>query len=95
MKKIELVSNTTGGFDLLVERDSGNLVRILTGKNSLEFFKRLKKLCNTAIDDINQKNGPGVDSLEFKTWKKSFSKQFPVEYSSLSDENLYDIFTTI
>ena len=94
MKKIELVSNTTGGFDLLVERDGGNLVRILTGRDSLEFFKRLKKVCNTAIDDINKKTSPGIDSKEFKDWKYSFSKHYPAEYASLSDVDLYEIFTT-
>ena len=33
------IENYAGGLDLLVERDSGNEVRILTGKreNSLEF----------------------------------------------------------
>ena len=53
-KKIELIPNGThpGGFDLIVERDAGNSVRILTGNQSLKFFKDLKKVCDEAIEEI-------------------------------------------
>lgn len=54
MKKIELIENNAGGIDLLTERDSGNEVRILTGKtsNSLAFWERLRTACDQAIDEI-------------------------------------------
>jgi hypothetical protein len=53
MKKPEITPNSAGGFDLLVERDAGNPVRVLTGKRSLEFFKELKKVCNIAIEKLS------------------------------------------
>jgi len=94
MKKMEITPNQAGGFDLLVERDAGNLVRILTGKNSLQFFKELKKVCDTAIDEININNGPGMNSKEFKAWKKMYEKQYPVEFAILGDKELYLVFVT-
>lgn len=94
MKKPEITPNQAGGFDLLVERDAGNLVRILTGKNSMAFFKELRKVCTAAIDAIDLKNGPGINSKEFKAWKKMYEKQYPVEFAMFNDKNLYDIFVT-
>lgn len=46
--------NMAGGIDLLVERDAGNEVRILTGKpsNSLAFWKHLKELAEVAIFEL-------------------------------------------
>jgi hypothetical protein len=93
MKKPEITPNSAGGFDLLVERDAGNPVRVLTGKRSLEFFKDLKKVCDEAIDSINRKNGPGINSKEFKEWKKMYKDQYPEYFATLNDENLYDVFT--
>ncbi len=55
MKTIELKPNPAGGLDLLTERDAGNLVLILTGKNSLEYFKRLRDVCDDAIDELENK----------------------------------------
>lgn len=51
MKKIDMIGNAAGGLDLLVERDSGNTVRILTGKHasSLEFWHRLAEQADAAI----------------------------------------------
>jgi hypothetical protein len=94
MKKLELVRNSVGGLDLIVERDAGNPVRILTGKNSLKFFKELRKFCNTAIDTLNQENGPGIDSDEFRAWKDNYAEMYPANFATLNDEELYKIFYT-
>lgn len=92
MKKPEIIPNSAGGFDLLVERDAGNPVRVLTGKRSLEFFKELRKVCNTAIDTINENNGPGIDSKEFKDWKKMYEKAYPEYFCTLGNEDIYKVF---
>jgi hypothetical protein len=94
MKKMELIPNSAGGFDLGVERDAGNPVRILTGKNSLKFFKELRKLCNQAIDKLNQENGPGIDSDEFRQWKENYAEMYPANFATLNDDELYKIFYT-
>ena len=51
------IENSAGGLDLLVERDAGNEVRILTGKtkNSLEFWEALKDLCEGAIFELKDR----------------------------------------
>lgn len=51
MKLIETVFNNSGGVDLITERDSGNIVRILTGKleYSLDFWERLLELANDTV----------------------------------------------
>lgn len=51
------IENLAGGVDLLVERDSGNEVLILTGKteNSLAFWKQLSELCEGAILNLQDK----------------------------------------
>lgn len=54
MKQLELIRNSAKGLDLIVEKDDGNPVRILTGKRSLEFFKELKKLCENAIEKLSE-----------------------------------------
>jgi hypothetical protein len=48
------VENSAGGLDLLVERDAGNEVRILTGnkERSLEFWIALSELCEGAIFEL-------------------------------------------
>jgi len=48
----ELKQNPAGGYDLIVERDSGNPVLILTGRpqSALKFFKELKATCEDAIE---------------------------------------------
>lgn len=94
MKKPEITPNSAGGFDLLVERDAGNPVRVLTGKRSLEFFKELKKVSQQAIDKLNEKNGPGIDSDEFRAWKDNYAEMYPANFATLNDEDLYKIFYT-
>ncbi len=53
-KQIELVDNPANGIDLIVERDAGNPVRILTGapKYSIEFYQELRQVCGDAILDL-------------------------------------------
>ena len=53
-KHPQTIENPAGGLDLLVERDAGNEVRVLTGKkeNSLKFWKELKELCEGAIYEL-------------------------------------------
>ena len=54
-KRIELIENTSLGIDLMIEKDSGNSVRILTGKpeRSYEFWQRLRAICDIAIDELD------------------------------------------
>lgn len=56
-KKYELIKNHVGGVDVILERDSGNPVRILTGRpiSSLAFWRRMKKLADAAIEEIKSK----------------------------------------
>lgn len=51
------IENSAGGIDLVVERDSGNEVRILTGNttNSLKFWEQLSELCEGAIFNLKDK----------------------------------------
>lgn len=58
MKVIELEQNFAGGVDLITERDSGNVIRILTGRPdlSLEFWQRLKDTCDRAIDFLESRD---------------------------------------
>lgn len=51
------VINSAGGVDLLVERDAGNTVKILTGKpsHSKKFWKQLSELCEGALDELDGK----------------------------------------
>lgn len=55
------IENSAGGLDLMVERDAGNEVRILTGKvqNSLKFWEELKELCEGAIHELKDKEKYG------------------------------------
>jgi hypothetical protein len=48
------IENSAGGLDLLVERDAGNEVRILTGnkENSLAFWEALLILSEDAILEL-------------------------------------------
>lgn len=54
MKKLQAIKNNAGGYDLLTERDSGNEIRILTGRyaNSLSYWQRLAKLANKVVDEL-------------------------------------------
>jgi len=55
-KKMCLFGKSDGGCDLLIERDAGNEVRILTGKKkrSLNFWYDLKALAQQAIEHIEE-----------------------------------------
>jgi hypothetical protein len=55
MKRVELVKNHAGGIDLMVDRDAGNGVCILTGKPecSKDFWNRLREKCDIAIDELD------------------------------------------
>lgn len=53
-KEPQLVRNSAGGIDLLVERDSGNEVLILTGKPecSKEFWEKIQRLAEVALNEM-------------------------------------------
>ena len=55
-KGIELVKNGAGGVDLMVERDKGNLFRVLTGspKHSKRFWKDLAFVCKRALLEFEE-----------------------------------------
>ena len=60
MKKTpRLIGNNAGGLDLLVERDAGSEIRILTGKTecSLKFWLELINVCTYAIDELATPSG--------------------------------------
>jgi hypothetical protein len=48
------VLNQANGYDLMVERDSGNEVRILTGREeySKKFWEQLRDLANNVLEEI-------------------------------------------
>lgn len=48
------VANLDNGYDLVVERDSGNEVRILTGRedHSKKFWEQLRNLANNVLDQM-------------------------------------------
>ena len=54
LKTVYSLRNDVGGVDLITEKDSGNLVRVLTGnkKRSLEYWQRLEIVCQDAIATI-------------------------------------------
>lgn len=51
------VKNSADGFDLIVEKDAGNEVRILTGDltNSKKFWKNLKLVAEVVLAEIEFK----------------------------------------
>lgn len=53
-KEMNLLKNDAGGIDLMIERDSGNLIRILTGKQeySVKVWRRLRSLCDRALLEL-------------------------------------------
>lgn len=56
-KKINTVRNQAGGVDLLIERDAGNDVLILTGKpsHSREVWEALRDTCDDALRELEGK----------------------------------------
>ena len=68
-KLAKLVRNDAGGIDLLTERDSGNQIRILTGKPtySEQYWQRLKKLADIALLQLELwENGCDVELLSLQ-----------------------------
>lgn len=61
MSKPTSLENNVGGLDLLIEKDAGNEIRILTGdtKHSLKFWTNLKELCEGAIHELKDKEKYG------------------------------------
>jgi hypothetical protein len=55
-KQLQMINNYAGGIDLIVERDSGNPMRVSTGKRSIAFWKRLKVVCDIAIAELQERN---------------------------------------
>lgn len=55
MKTPYAVHNFANGYDLMVEKDSGNPIRILTGKEKLskEFWTSLRDLANNVLDEMD------------------------------------------
>lgn len=55
-KKMELKPNSIGGIDLLIERDGGNPVLILTGNKtkSSRFWNALWKQCGVALEELKE-----------------------------------------
>ncbi len=53
-KPMRLLKNRANGVDIIIERDAGNSVRILTGKPdySIQVWKKLQQLCDDAIVDL-------------------------------------------
>jgi hypothetical protein len=53
-KKIEIKEGNGRGLNLLVERDAGNEVLILTGSkgHSLEFWRSLRDICDAAVAEL-------------------------------------------
>ena len=49
------VLNQSSGYDLMVERDSGNMVRILTGNEEMsqEFWEQLKDLAENVLEEMD------------------------------------------
>lgn len=58
MKPLQAIKNNAGGYDLLTERDADNPVRCLTGRysNSLEYWKRLRRLASSVIEHLEETN---------------------------------------
>ena len=56
-KSPSLLINSIGGVDLMVERDAGNEVRILTGNkvNSRSFWRKIQRLADRAMDEMSKK----------------------------------------
>jgi len=56
-KKINTVTNQAGGIDLLIERDAGNEVLILTGKPSVsrQVWEALRDVCDGALHELEGK----------------------------------------
>ncbi len=58
-KLIETLWNDVGGVDMAIEKDSGNIVRILTGKKeaSLETWTRLRGIADEVVGMLTDAEG--------------------------------------
>jgi hypothetical protein len=54
-KKINLIDNHSHGIDIIVDRDEGNPVRILTGNHSIEFWKKITKFSEQALKELKDR----------------------------------------
>lgn len=74
-KPIETVENFAGGIDLLTERDSGNLVRILTGRKdlSLQFWESLAEVAEEVVEKLSDAPKKAKASLEKQTLDRIFA----------------------
>lgn len=61
------ISNKVGGFDLMTERDSGNEIRILTGRKeySLKYWENLKNIAESVIDAIESGVTDETDEIKY------------------------------
>lgn len=59
-KKMRLVETDNGNIDLILERDAGNEVRILTGNKSIKFWNDLQTLSQLAIDALEENKFTGA-----------------------------------
>jgi len=71
-KKLELIHNHAGGVDLMVERDAGNLFRILTGKKerSIKFYRDLITVAEEALEEMEATPRNPLDRFEFNNLDK-------------------------
>jgi len=54
-KEIKAVKTHLNGYDLMIERDAGNLIRVITGpeKLSRETWSRLANLCEQVLYEFD------------------------------------------
>jgi hypothetical protein len=74
VKKMEAIRNATNGYDLMIERDAGNLIRILTGpeKISKPVWQRLRNLADQVLDEFENddfKLATVNEALNHPNWK--------------------------
>lgn len=62
-KELSAIKNHAGGYDLATERDRGNQVLILTGRysNSVEYWKRMKRLAEDVLFQLEEVNEESHD----------------------------------
>jgi len=64
-KEIKAVKTNLSGYDLMIERDAGNLIRVLTGpeKLSRETWSRLLNLCERVLYEFDNETNR-LENLE-------------------------------
>lgn len=55
-KKMQAVKRRPTGYDLMIERDSGNEVRILMGLTQRLNWQRLRDICNEVLVRLDHPN---------------------------------------